>query len=107
MVLTIHSNTSYLNKTNTESRAGDITLCQRINVFGSGSRVRGPISKCKDSSTSSKTLKEMGQWQPPMPPQMDNSTAQGVVSMKIQLKEAKAIDMRLHWLQEFKAQDQF
>ena len=43
-------------------------------------------------------LIEMGHPQPLMPIQIDNSAALGVVTNTIQPKEAKAMDMKFHWL---------
>jgi hypothetical protein len=43
-------------------------------------------------------LEELGHPQPPMPIQIDNSTALGVVTNIIQPTRTKAMDMRFHWL---------
>jgi hypothetical protein len=48
----------------------------------------------------------MGHPQPKTPIQTDNSTAEGVINNKIQLKRTKAMDMRFHWLRDCEAQDQ-
>jgi hypothetical protein len=43
-------------------------------------------------------LKEMGHIQPSTPVQTDNSTAEGIVNLRVQPKHTKAMDMRFHWL---------
>ena len=52
-------------------------------------------------------LTEMGHPQPPTPIQTDNSTAEGVVNMRVQPKRTKSMDMRFHWLRDREAQAQF
>jgi hypothetical protein len=43
-------------------------------------------------------LDEMGHPQPPTPVQTDNSTADGIINLRVMLKRTKAMDMRFHWL---------
>lgn len=50
-----------------------------------------------------KTLKEMGHKQPLMSIQTNNLTANVVVTNKIQPNATKAMDIRLHWLQDREA----
>jgi hypothetical protein len=38
-------------------------------------------------------LKEMGHPQPPTPVQTDNSTAKGIINLRVQPKRTKAMDM--------------
>jgi hypothetical protein len=52
-------------------------------------------------------LTKMGHSQPRTPIQTDNTTAEGVINNKIQLKRTKAMDMRFHWLRDREAQGQF
>ena len=52
-------------------------------------------------------LTEMGHPQPPTPIQTDNSTAEGIVNLKVQPKCTKSMDMRFHWLRDREAQQQF
>ena len=42
-------------------------------------------------------LEEIGHKQPPMPLQTNNSMAEAVVNVNIQLKRTKAMDMLFHW----------
>ncbi len=48
----------------------------------------------------------MGHPQPTTLMQTDNNTALRVVNPKIQPRQTKAMDMRFHWLQDCKAQQQ-
>ncbi len=52
-------------------------------------------------------LTEMGHPQPRTPIQTDNMTAEAVVNNRVQPKQLKAMDMRIHWLKCRKAQGQF
>ena len=52
-------------------------------------------------------LNEMGHKQPPTPVQTDNTTALGVISNNIRKKQSKAWDMRMFWLRDREAQEQF
>ena len=45
-------------------------------------------------------LHEMGHPQPPVPKQMDNLTAEGIINARVQPKQTKAMDMRFHWLRD-------
>jgi hypothetical protein len=45
-------------------------------------------------------LEEMGHLQPPTPVQTDNSTADGIINLRVQPKRTKAMDMRFHWLRD-------
>ena len=49
----------------------------------------------------------MGHLQPPIPIQMDNSTALGVVTNNFLPRQTKAMDMRFWWLWGRDAQEQF
>ncbi len=52
-------------------------------------------------------LEELGHKQPPTPIQTDNAMADAVINGKVQPKQTKAMDMRFHWLQDRKCQQQF
>jgi hypothetical protein len=45
--------------------------------------------------------------QPPTPIQMDNAMMDAVIMGKLQPKQTKAMDVRLHWLQDRECQQQF
>jgi hypothetical protein len=52
-------------------------------------------------------LTEMGHPQPPTSIQTDNSTAEGVVNLRVQPKRTKSMDMRFHCFRDREAQQQF
>jgi hypothetical protein len=45
-------------------------------------------------------LEEMAHIQPPTSIQTDNSTADGIINLRVQPKRKKAMDMRFHWLRD-------
>jgi hypothetical protein len=49
----------------------------------------------------------MGHKQPPTSMQTNNAMADGIINGKVQPKHTKAMDMRLHWLQDRECQQQF
>jgi hypothetical protein len=61
----------------------------------------------KEAAYLRQILAEMGHPQPRTPIQTNNSTAEGVINHKIQPKQTKAMDMRVHWLRDRDAQGQF
>jgi hypothetical protein len=118
MVLTIHSNASYLSKSKARSPAGRhfflssdtedpinngavLNLTQIIKAVMSSTaeaelgalyiNARKAVPQCQ-------TLAEMAHKQPPTPMQTNNSTALRVVDNNIQPHHTKAMVMRFHWL---------
>ena len=53
------------------------------------------------------TLDEMRWPQPPIPVQVDNSTATGISNRQIKQKISKTFDMRFYWICDIIAQKQF
>ena len=53
------------------------------------------------------SLEEMGHPQPPMPIQVDNTTAVGFANKTMKQKRSKEIDMRFYWVQDRVQQKQF
>ena len=47
-----------------------------------------------------KTLEEMGHPQPSTPIQVDNTTCDGILIIKIQLKRPKATGIRFYWVRD-------
>jgi hypothetical protein len=53
-------------------------------------------------------LEEMDRPPPPTPVQTDNSTADGIINLRVMPKRRKATDMRFHWLSDWPInQEQF
>jgi hypothetical protein len=127
MILCAHSNSGFLNETNSCS-------CARAHIFLSEndplSRFNGAVlsiaqiikfvmasaTKCelaalfvtvREMIPHWQTLIAMGWPQPKVPIQMDNSTATGVTNKKIVPRQDKIMDMRFWWLCCGAPQDQF
>jgi hypothetical protein len=116
MVLTVHSNASYLSKPKARSQAGRhffllsdtedlinngavLNLAQIIKAVMSSAAEAEPgalyINACK-AVPQRQTLAEMGHKQPPTPMQTNNGTSLGVANINIQPRRTKAMDMRFH-----------
>jgi hypothetical protein len=52
-------------------------------------------------------LEELGHKQPPTPLQTDSALADAVINGKIPTQRTETMDMRFHWLQDCKCQQQF
>ena len=127
MVLSAHSNASYLSESKERSRAGGqffmsnnspipynnvavVTIYQIIKAVMSSAaeaKLGDLFINCREAIPERHALKAMGHEQPPMPMQTDNTTAHGVVSNNIESKRMKSMDMNLHWLRCRIAQKQF
>ncbi len=117
MVLTGHSDASYLSETNACSRAGGhffmsndntipsnngaiLTILQIIKAVMSSAaeaEIRALYINCREAIPARHTLEYLGHKQPPTPMQADNTTALGVVNNNV-MKKIKAMDMKYHWL---------
>jgi len=127
MILSVHSDASYLTEKGARSRAGGhfyMSNNARIPpnngaVLNVASIIKAVMSSAAEAELGALyinareavpmriTLEEMGHPQPPTPVQTDNTTAVGVITHKIQPKRTKAMDMRFHWLRDRAAQEQF
>ena len=127
MALAIHSDASYLSKILARSRAGGHHfLSENVQfpanngaILNLSTVIRAVMSSAAEAELGAlfmnaklavpirQTLEEMGHKQPPTPRQTDNSTANGVITNKIQPKATKAMDRRFHWLRDRAAQEQF
>jgi hypothetical protein len=117
MVLTGHSDASYLLETNACSRAGGYFFMSNGNAIPSNngailmilqiikvvmlSTAKADIGalyiNCREAIPARHTLEYLGRKQPPTPMQTDNTTALGVVNNNF-MKKMKATDMKHHWL---------
>ena len=118
MVLSAHSNASYLSESKTRSRAGGyffmsngspipannrsfITISQIIkSVMSSAAEAElgALFINCRKAIPATHALEAMGHKQPPTTMQTDNTTSHRVVTNNIVRKRHKYIDMKLHWL---------
>jgi hypothetical protein len=127
MVLTIHSDASYLSKPKACSQAGShmfmasndkipknngtilniLHLICTVMSSAAEAELGTLFINAKVAVSICQTLEELGHLQPQMPFQTDNSTALTLLTNKILPKALKAMDMRFHWLQCSKAQGQY
>ncbi len=127
MILAVHSNASYLSKQKSRSRAGGHFYLLSNMPYPPNNGAIKNIAKVIDAVVSSAAeaelgalfinarealyfqciLIDMGHPQPKTPIQMDNSTAEGFISSKIQPKHTKSMDMRFEWLKDREAKNQF
>jgi hypothetical protein len=127
MILSIHSDASYLSKPKGRSHAGGhfflsdgtddapnngaiLNTSQIIkSVMSSAAEAKlGALYLNAREAVPCRTLlDELGHKQPPTPIQTDNSTALGVVTNNILPRRTKAMDMRFWWLRDRDEQDQF
>ena len=111
MVLTAHSDASYLSESNACSRARGhffmsnntdtpLTISQIIKAVLSSAakaKVGALFINCQEAVPARQTLEFLGHKQPPIPMQTDNTTALGVVNQNV-MKKLKSMDMKYHWL---------
>jgi len=118
MVLAIHSNASYLSEPMACSRAGGhmfmsanddiptnngavLNISQIIRAVMSSAaeaELGALLINAKTAVSMRHTLEELGHPQPRTPIQMDNKTANNLLTNKIMPKALKAMDMQFHWL---------
>ena len=127
MVLTVHSNASYLNEEEARSKAnGHHFLSEDVPLPPNNGTIHNVAEIIKGVMSSAAKaelgvmyinvrkvveeriiLEEMGHVQPATPVQVDNSTAKGIINKRVQLKRTKAMDMCFHWLRDCSTQKQF
>jgi hypothetical protein len=127
MVLAVHSNASYLSKSKACSQAGGHFFLSSNTTVPSNSGAVLIIAHIIENDMLPATkadlvdlhimaheavyiriiLEELGHMQPPTPLQTDNAMADRVINGKVQPKQAKAMDMRFHWLQDWECQELF
>jgi len=127
MVLTGHSDASYLSETKARSRAGGILyLTNKIDnkvvngsIFCMSTIIPVTVSSAaeaeygalfmlgKEAEPLRNTLQDLGYPQPPTKIVSDNSCAVGVTNNKVKQKRSKAFDMRFHWIKDRVKQKHF
>ena len=118
MMLTAHSDASYLSKPNARSRAGghfflskDIDnppnngvilniaqIIKNVMTLATKAKLGALYIATKECKQIGLILKEMGHKHPQTSVQTDSSTIEGVINSKLQPKQTKAMDMQFHWL---------
>jgi hypothetical protein len=127
MILCIHSDAGYCIKKNRQSREaikiflsnnnqcppnkGVILMNEIIIKTVMSSAAEAELGalflNAKEAIYLCQKLTEMGHQQPRTPIQTDNTTSDGVINNKIQMKRTNAMNMRFHWLRNQEAQGQF
>jgi hypothetical protein len=127
MILSVHSDASYLSETQARSRAGGFfhmgntnredspngallatTSIMKVVVSSAAEAEIGALfDNCKKATVLRTTLEEMGWPQPATPMQTDNSTACGIANSTIKQQRSRAIDMRFYWVRDRVRQGHF
>lgn len=127
MILTGHSDASYLSETKARSRAGGILyLTNKVDtkvvngsIFCMSTIIPVTVSSAaeaeygalfmlaKEAEPMRNTLQDLGYLQPPTKIVSDNSCAVGVTNNKVKQKRSKAFDMRFHWIKDRVKQKHF
>jgi hypothetical protein len=127
MILSVHSDTSYLCKPKARSHAGghffltngDDDTPNNGAILNTSQIIKSVMSSAAEAKLGAlyinareaipchTLLEEMGHKQPPTPIQTDNSTALGVVTYNILPRRTKAMDMHYWWLRDREHQKQF
>jgi hypothetical protein len=130
MLLTVHSDASYLSETKARSRAGgyfylgsksDPTPVVKPNgaIHILSSIMRQVLSSATEAEVGAlfynaqeccpirNTLEALGHPQPATPIQTDNQVAKGIANDTVKQRRSKAIDMRFYWIRDRVKQGQF
>ena len=122
MILAIHSNAGYCNEKaggyfflsndetfpqNNGAFLTNATIIKVVMSLAAEAEVGALYLNAKEAVYLQQILEEMGHPQPKTPIQTDNTTLEGIINKKIQLKCTKATDMQFHWLHDREAQGQF
>jgi hypothetical protein len=127
MILHVHSDASYLRKSEARSRAGGIafmstkdsnppingaihvhsSIMKNVVASAAEAEIGALFHNAQDACTLRQTLIEIGHPQPPTPLQTDNKCADGIINDTVKQKRSKAIDMRYYWLRDRVRQKHF
>jgi hypothetical protein len=120
IVLAIHSDTGYLNEEGARSRAGghhflsenvaspsnngaiynEALIIKAVMSSAAKTKIGALYTNGRKGVEEQNNLKVIGHSQPPTPVQTDNSTAEGIINLRVQPKHTNAMDMRFHWLRD-------
>ena len=91
----MHSNQAILNTS---------TIMRNVIASASEAECGALFKNTKEAVALRTTLHEMGHPQPPIPVEVDNSTAVGFANKQIKQQKYKSMDMRYYWIQDRVAQ---
>jgi len=120
MVLAIHSDAGYLNEEGARSRAGghhflsenvaspsnngatynEASIIKAVMSSAAEAKIGALYTNARKGVEERNILRVMGHPHPPTPVQSDNSTAEGIINLRVQPKRTKAMDIRFHWLRD-------
>jgi hypothetical protein len=120
MDLAIHSDAGYLNEEGARSRAGGhhflsenvaspsnngaiynkASIIKAVMSSAAKAKIGALYTNARKGVEEQNILRVMGHPQPPTPVQTDNSTAEGIINLRVQPKRTKAMDMQFHWLRD-------
>jgi hypothetical protein len=84
----------------------NITIIKVVMLLAAEAELGALFLNAKEGVYLCQILTKMGHPHLHTPTQIDNTTEEGVINNKIQPKQTKAMDMRLHWLRNREAQGQ-
>jgi hypothetical protein len=130
MLLSIHSDASYLSESAARSRVGGYffldnhpdkpplprlngniliisSILQQVLASATEAEVGGLFYNAQEACPLRLTLEFLGHPQPATPIQTDNKAAEGIINDTVKQRRSKAIDMRFYWLRDRVRQNQF
>jgi hypothetical protein len=130
MILTIHSDASYLSESESRSRVGGIfylsspyhpdtpvatngavhitsVIVKHVMASAAEAEFAGLFYNAQEACSFRHTLEELGHPQPPTAIQTDNECANGIANDTVKQRRSKAMDMRFYWIRDRIQQGQF
>ena len=127
MVLSFHSDASYLSEPRARSRAGghfivssnadnppsngavliNAHILKHVMSSAADAEIGAPFANSRKAMPARTMLMEMGHKQPPTPAQTDNTTALGFATRNLHPKQTKSCHMQNWWLRDREVQNQF
>ena len=130
MILTLHSDASYLSEAEARSRAGgyfyfdnqpeskplpqvndniliNSIIMRQVLASATEAEVGAVFYNCQEAVPLRVTSEFLGHPQPATPVVTDNAACEGIINDKVKQRRSKAIDMRFYWVRDRVRQGQF
>ena len=135
MVLYVHSDASYMTKSEAQSRVGrhfflsspksdpsqpptiepelngpilsECSILCHVMSSAAEAEIAGVFTNAKNAEMLRQILIEMGHPQPPTPIQTDNTTARDIITNTVKQRKTRAMDMRFYWLRDRRFQNKY
>jgi hypothetical protein len=130
MILTIHSDASYLSESEARARVGGIfylscpyqpdapvatngaihitsVIVKHVMASAAEAKLAGLFYNDQEACSFRTTLEELGHPQPPTAIQTDNECANGIANDNVKQRRSKSMDMRFYWIRDRIQQLQF